>query len=129
MPRMMAAGVLMIAMFGRCSIVRKVLITPFFSRSVCHAMVLKRKFIHIGRMKMNTTKKEADHGADSRERQGEPEGLQMLRGTDGQDVCQGECPTAVRQSIVEYHEQRDHRKSCHPYHIRISQKSGCFSIH
>ena len=56
MPRMMAAGVLMIAMFGRCSIVRKVLITPFFSRSVCHAMVLKRKFIHIGRMKMNTTK-------------------------------------------------------------------------
>ena len=56
MPRMIAAGVLMIATFGRCSSVRKVLITPFFSSRVCHAMVLKRKFIHIGRIKINTTK-------------------------------------------------------------------------
>ena len=64
MPRMMAAGVLMIAMFGRCRIVRKVLITPFFSRSVCHAMVLKRKFIHIPTMKsQGAAKNEANNAA------------------------------------------------------------------
>ena len=32
------------------------MITPFFSKRVYHAMVLKRKFIHIGRIKMKTTK-------------------------------------------------------------------------
>ena len=46
----------MIAIFGRCRNVRMELITPFFSSKVCHAMVLRRKFIHIGRIKMKTTK-------------------------------------------------------------------------
>ena len=30
--------------------------TPFFSRRVCQAIVLKRKFIHMGRIKINTIK-------------------------------------------------------------------------
>ena len=52
----MAVGVLMILMGFRCRAVRKPLITPFFSSRVCHARVRSRKFIHIGRMKMKTTK-------------------------------------------------------------------------
>ena len=35
---------------------RILLITPFFSKSVCHASVRSKKFIHIGRIKINTTK-------------------------------------------------------------------------
>ena len=56
MPRMIAHGVLMMAIFGRWRKERMPLITPFFSRSVCHARVRSRKFIHIGRMKTNTMK-------------------------------------------------------------------------
>ena len=37
---------------GRCRKERMLLMTPFFSRSVCHARVRSRKFIHMGRMKM-----------------------------------------------------------------------------
>ena len=32
------------------------LMTPVFSSKVCHAKVRSRKFIHIGRMKINTMK-------------------------------------------------------------------------
>ena len=35
---------------------RAVLMTPVFSRSVCHARVRRRKFIHMGRMKIRTIK-------------------------------------------------------------------------
>ena len=56
MPSTIAVGVLIIAIGGRCSASRMPLITPFFSSSVCHARVRSRKFIHIGRMKMKTTK-------------------------------------------------------------------------
>jgi len=56
MPNTMAAGVFMRCWFGRCSAVRTALITPFRSRSVCHESVLRRKFIHIGSMKMNVMK-------------------------------------------------------------------------
>ena len=41
---------------GRWKKERIPLITPFFSRSVCHARVLSRKFIHMGRIKINTIK-------------------------------------------------------------------------
>ena len=56
MPRIIAPGVLMTAIFGRPRRLSTPLITPFFSRSVCHASVRKRKFIHMGRMKINTIK-------------------------------------------------------------------------
>ena len=52
----LAAGVLMMASAGRCRADRSALMTPFFSSSVCHASVRRRKFIHMGRMKINTTK-------------------------------------------------------------------------
>ena len=56
MPRMMAPGVLIRLWFGRCRAVKIPLMTPLFSRRVCHARVRSRKFIHIGRMKMKTMK-------------------------------------------------------------------------
>ena len=56
MPRIMAPGVLIKPWVGRWSADKIPLITPFFSRSVCHASVRSRKFIHIGRMKMKTIK-------------------------------------------------------------------------
>ena len=52
----MAVGVLMILSGRKCRASRKPLITPFFSSRVCQASVRSRKFIHIGRMKMKTTK-------------------------------------------------------------------------
>ena len=56
MPRTMAAGVLMIFSAGRCRKERMLLITPFFSSSVCHARVRSREFIHMGRIKSSTIK-------------------------------------------------------------------------
>ena len=56
MPSTIADGVLMIFREGRCSSSRMLLITPVFSRSVCHARVRSRKFIHIGRIKIRTIK-------------------------------------------------------------------------
>ena len=46
----------MIASCGRWKNDRILLITPFFSNKVCHASVRSKKFIHIGRMKINTIK-------------------------------------------------------------------------
>ena len=52
MPRMIAPGVLMMLQLRQmqksCSML---LMTPFFSSSVCHASVRSRKFIHIGKNK------------------------------------------------------------------------------
>ena len=42
----------MILKVGRWRKRSTVLMTPFFSNRVCQAMVLSRKFIHIGRMKI-----------------------------------------------------------------------------
>ena len=55
-PRMIAPGVLMMEMPGRWKNARMLLMTPFFSSSVCHASVRSRKFIHLGRMKISTIK-------------------------------------------------------------------------
>ena len=46
----------MILKVGRWRKRSTVLMTPFFSSRVCQAMVLSRKFIHIGRMKIRTIK-------------------------------------------------------------------------
>ena len=46
----------MILKVGRWRKRRTVLMTPFFSSRVCQAMVLSRKFIHIGMMKIRTMK-------------------------------------------------------------------------
>ncbi len=55
-PKIMAAGVLIMARGGSLRTDKRELMTPFFSKSVCHAIVRRRKFIHMGRIKMNTTK-------------------------------------------------------------------------
>ena len=52
----MADGVLMIFNVGKFKNVRILLITPVFSRRVCHARVLNKKFINIARIKINTIK-------------------------------------------------------------------------
>ena len=44
----------MILKVGRWRKRSTVLMTPFFSNRVCQAMVLSRKFIHIGMMKIRT---------------------------------------------------------------------------
>ena len=41
---------------GRCKKFRIILITPVFSSSVCQASVRRRKFIHMGMMKIMTIK-------------------------------------------------------------------------
>ena len=41
---------------GRWRKLSMLLMTPFFSKSVCHANVRRRKFIHIGRMNISTIK-------------------------------------------------------------------------
>ena len=53
-PSTMAEGVLIIFNAGRCRVERMLLMTPVFSSSVCHARVRSRKFIHMGRIKINT---------------------------------------------------------------------------
>ena len=56
MPRIIAPGVLMIFKVGSPKKDSTELMTPVFSRSVCHARVRRRKFIHMGRMKIRTIK-------------------------------------------------------------------------
>ena len=56
MPRTIAAGVLMIFKAGSPKKERIELMTPVFSRSVCHASVRSKKFIHMGRIKIITIK-------------------------------------------------------------------------
>ena len=57
MPRMMAYGCIDDLQCGQMQETQSMLLmTPFFSSSVCHARVRRRKFIHIGRMKISTIK-------------------------------------------------------------------------
>ena len=49
---MIAYTVLMILRFGNLNISNIELITPSFSSRVCHASVRRRKFIHMGRIKI-----------------------------------------------------------------------------
>ena len=53
-PRMIAASVLMMSSVGSDKNRSTELITPVFSKSVCQASVRRRKFIHIGKIKIRT---------------------------------------------------------------------------
>ena len=50
MPSTIAPGVFMSSCLGRPKAAMTALMTPCLSRSTCHAIVLSRKFIHIGSM-------------------------------------------------------------------------------
>ena len=141
-PRMMAYGVLMISRAGRCRKLKTLLMTPFFSSSVCHARVRRRKFIHIGRIKISTIKlvwltcvlaqdhcqrigkDQTDHGTQERQKNGHSQSLQILR---CRDLCQSlkivKVPSSLVKRITNDHEQRDHDKGYGPEQIRSGKQT------